>query len=61
MSQSRLDRLGLAPQLVTTEQIGVIESLTEAEFELLVTVKERLDAVGDDVVGHSLNGGGLVW
>jgi hypothetical protein len=62
MGQSRLERLGMPAQWVTDDQVGVIESLSEAEFEMLVRTKQRLDDAGDDVQGHAASGGGgVVW
>jgi hypothetical protein len=61
MSQSRLEQLGLPAGYVTDDQVSVIDSLSQAEFDLLIRLKARLDEAGDDVQGHSIEGGGVVW
>ncbi|HWH01736.1 MAG TPA: aroma-sacti cluster domain-containing protein [Pilimelia sp.] len=38
----------------------MLESLSDAELALLVEIRRRLDD-GDDVEGHAVDGGGLVW
>ncbi|MBV1850640.1 aroma-sacti cluster domain-containing protein [Catellatospora tritici] len=61
MSQSRLDRLGFDTQFASDEQIAVVDSLSDAEIELLVKIKHKLDDAAGDVEGHSLDAGGVVW
>ncbi len=48
-------------QHVTDEQLAILESLSDAEMELLVRIKRRLDEAGGDVEGHNLEAGGVVW
>lgn len=60
-SQSRLEQLGFNVQSATKEQLAVIESLSDAEMDLLLKIKTRFDDAGDDVEGHGLDGGGVVW
>ncbi|WP_212822616.1 aroma-sacti cluster domain-containing protein [Catellatospora sp. TT07R-123] len=61
MSQSRLDRLGFDTQFATDEQLAALESLSDAEIELLVRIKGKLDDASGDVEGHSVEAGGVVW
>lgn len=60
-SQSRPEMLGFMAQHVTDEQLAILESLSDAEMELLVRIKRRLDEAGGDVEGHNLEAGGVVW
>lgn len=57
---SRLERLGFSPQYLTEEQLELIESLSDAEIELLAKIRQKLDDAAD-VQGHNLEGGGVVW
>ena len=59
-ARSRLERLGFNPQYLSEEQLAVVESLSDAEIELLVKIKQKLDDTAD-VEGHNLEAGGLVW
>ncbi len=58
---SRLEQLGFDTHSITEEQIAVIDSLSDAEIQLLVKIKNKLDDAGGDVEGHSVDSGGVVW
>ena len=58
---ARLRELGFDFHDATDEQIAVVESLTEEEIALLLSVKRRLDEAGPDVEGHQVEGGALCW
>ena len=59
--QSRLEMLGFNAQYATQEQISVVESLSDAEIQLLIKIKDKLDDAAGDVEGHVLEAGGVVW
>lgn len=58
---SRLELLGFNTWFASDEQIAVIESLSDAEIELLASIKRRFEDAEGDVEGHSMDGGGIVW
>ena len=53
--------LGFNAQYATQEQISVVESLSDAEIQLLIKIKDKLDDAAGDVEGHVLEAGGVVW
>ncbi len=60
----RLSQLGEAGFLVTPgdeRQRAAIESLTEEEVAVLLSVRERIEAAGPDVEGHARSVGGYCW
>jgi len=62
MSQSdRLSKLDIDPAQLTNEQRGVLGGLSDEEFNILASVKRRLDTVDGDVQGHSADHGGLIF
>jgi hypothetical protein len=56
-----LEQLGFDLRQLSDQQIELLESLDDAEFALLARIKGKLDDLGDDVEGHALDGGGVVW
>jgi hypothetical protein len=56
-----LRRAGLPVDQLAEEQRTVLAALSADEVELLVSLKERLDAAEPDVVAHSEWVGGVVW
>jgi hypothetical protein len=40
-------------------QLEVMRGLTPAEVATINSIKARIDAVGDDVEGHAVTGGGI--
>jgi hypothetical protein len=60
----RLSRLGEAGFPIAPgdeHQRTAIESLTEEEVAVLLSVRERIEAAGPDVEGHARSVGGYCW
>jgi hypothetical protein len=60
----RLTQLGEAGFAVTptdARQRAAIESLTEEEMAVLLSVRERIEAAGPEVEGHARSVGGYCW
>ena len=52
---------GLTTDRLPQRQRDVLASLSPEEVELILTLKERLDAAEPDVVAHSEWIGGAIW
>ncbi|MGH3274908.1 MAG: aroma-sacti cluster domain-containing protein [Streptosporangiaceae bacterium] len=63
MNESRYAAIGVNPDSLTATKRAAIDSLTEAEFALLVRVQARLEDADGDVQGHDItfSGGGTFW
>ncbi len=61
MSESRFSKAGIDLNSMSEEQRTVLESLSPAEADTLISVKQRIDAAGDDVQGHAEGDGGVFW
>jgi len=55
-----LAEAGFPVQTATSEQVAVLESLSDDEIRILQGVKARVDAAGSDVQGHDSDPGGSI-
>ncbi|MGH3274909.1 MAG: aroma-sacti cluster domain-containing protein [Streptosporangiaceae bacterium] len=62
MADPRFAKAGIDLDIISAKQRAVLESLTPAEADMLITVKQRIDTVDGDVEGHAAAGdGGIFW
>jgi hypothetical protein len=58
---TQLNEAGFSVNPASDSQRAVLESLTEEEIGVLLSVRQRIDAAGADVEGHAQSTGGYFW